>query len=90
MCRTGAAEGLVRRSRRRAVACVKPSEKPEPNGQTPEWVVVDFDGRGFRCERCGATEKHSTPRGVSRLESFVLRGRAFAMDHENCEEAPHA
>jgi len=53
--------------------------------ETPEWIVVDFDNRGFRCNRCGRAEKHSTPCGVSRLESFTLRGQAFAIDHAECE-----
>lgn len=76
----------TRKERRRAVAIVNPSKPPakDADAETSEWVVVDFDGRGFRCERCGTTEKHSTPRGVSRLDSFSLRGRAFAIDHAGC------
>jgi hypothetical protein len=77
--------GTTQRERRKTVVSTKPPAKPKPM-DTPEWVVVDFDSRGFRCERCGTVEKHSTPHGVSRLESFALRGQAFAIDHSDCKE----
>lgn len=87
MCqRTGyTGAGTTRKERRKASVSIGVAQKPR-RAETPEWIVVDFDGRGFRCERCGASEKHSTPQGVSRLDSFALRGQAFALDHADCKE----
>lgn len=92
MCRhygnTGS--GTTRSERRRTVVSVGERAKKAP-ANAPEWIVVDFDSRGFRCERCGATQKHSTPRGISRLESFSLLGQAFSIDHSDCTtRAPNA
>lgn len=89
MCRTGYGATTTRKERRWTVVSVG-GAAPKPaasDGSTPpDWIVVDFDGRGFRCERCGASEKHSLPAGVSRLASFALRGQAFAIDHAGCQE----
>lgn len=88
MCRHYIGRGTTRRERRKAVVNIGHA-KPAKNtrADAPEWIIVDFEGRGFRCERCGATERHSTPKGVSRLDAFALRGQAFAIDHADCEEA---
>lgn len=87
MCRSFGSGVTVRRERRKAVVSVKPETRTKrEKADAPEWVVVDFEMRGFRCERCRASERHSTPKGVSRLESFALRGQAFAIDHSDCEE----
>ena len=88
MCRNfgNVGSGSTRRERRRTVVSVTPPRsKPERTEPPPEWVVVDFERRGFKCERCGASERHSTPNGVSRLDSFALRGQAFGIDHAKCE-----
>lgn len=91
MCRPRGNSGLgtTRRERRKTIVNVKPhTVKRSGLAGIPEWIVVDFDRRGFHCERCGASEQHSTPRGVSRLDSFALRGEAFAIDHQNCKQEP--
>lgn len=84
--------GTTQSERRSTVVSVKPGKTKRTQADTPEWIIVDFDGRGFRCDRCGACEKHSTPNGVSRLASFALRGESFAIDHADCLEKgkPHA
>lgn len=77
----------TRRERRKAVVSLGAAKKPKSeNTPTPSWIIVDFEGRGFRCERCGGAEKHSLSSGVSRLTSFSLRGQAFAIDHADCKE----
>ena len=78
-------DGTTQTERKKTVVSANPA-KPRRDITPPGWVVVDFDRRGFRCERCGASEQHSTPRGVSRLDSFGLRGQAFAIDHADCKE----
>lgn len=86
MCRSHyRSETAVRRTRRKPIVSTTAPEKPAP-ANSPEWIVIDFDNRGFRCERCGATERHTTPKGVSRLESFVLKGQAFSIDHADCKD----
>lgn len=80
--------GTTRKERRTAIISTRQPQKPRAV-VVPEWIVVDFDGRGFRCERCGGTERHTTPQGVSRLESFSLRGQAFSIDHADCKEEPN-
>lgn len=87
MCHGSRSVRAVRKERRKTIVSTRPASQPSVIQEAPPWVVVDFDRRGFRCERCGGSEMHSAPRGLSRLESFTLRGRAFAMDHANCEEA---
>lgn len=87
MCRSFG-PGSSRQERRKTVVSVKPHTAKRKQVDAPEWVVVDFDYRGFRCERCGATERHSTPNGVSRMDSFALRGQAFAIDHSDCPSPP--
>ena len=86
MCgRHNAEPRTTQRQRRRAVASVKPPPRPSAPTEISAWIVADFEGRGFRCERCGATEKHSTANGVSRMQSFLLRAQAFGIDHALCE-----
>ena len=87
MCRMQGYSGhrTTRKERRKTVVSTGVSTAKK-QADTPEWVVVDFDERGFRCERCGAVEKHSMPRGMSRLASFALRGQAFGIDHADCKE----
>lgn len=77
--------GTTQRERRKTVVSLGEKKKPVTT-ETPSWVVVDFEGHGFKCERCGNSERHSMPTGKSRLESFVLRGQAFAIDHADCKE----
>ena len=79
-------ERAARRERRRTVVSVSPPSKKPALAEMPEWIVVDFECRGFKCERCGTSERDSTPKGVSRLEAFMLRGRAFAIEHAGCEK----
>lgn len=87
MCHRHRSSYTVQKERRKTVVSVKPSiSEKRPMSAAPEWVVVDFERRGFHCERCGASEAHSSLRGVSRLESFTLRGQAFAIDHADCKE----
>jgi hypothetical protein len=88
MCRSFGSVGAVTRKRRKTVVSAWPESPRKPEqSNAPEWVVIDFENRGFRCERCGSSERHSTPSGVSRLDSFALRGQAFALDHANCKES---
>lgn len=85
MCRSFRSTSTVRRERRKASISV-PSRTEEKAPRT-EWVVVDFDGHGFRCERCGATE--SVGKSIlTRVDTFSMRGEAFRLEHENCKEPP--
>lgn len=77
--------GTTQKERRRSVLSVTATKPKRSLQEIPDWIIVDFDERGFRCERCGATTKHSTPTGVSRLESFALLGESFAIDHADCK-----
>lgn len=51
-----------------------------------DWIVAENTPAGgyrCRCLRCGVAEELRVP---ARLESFVLRMKAFALEHERCAE----
>lgn len=50
----------------------------------PKWCVVDAIRQVMVCERCGGAEALRWP---IRVDAFVLRAQAFALEHEWCKPA---
>jgi len=84
MCHTHRSSGSVRRERARTTVTVPHSEGKAKLGRQVGWVVVDFDARALRCERCGATQplKSKSPTLADLLGRL---GEAFQEAHAECE-----
>jgi hypothetical protein len=81
MCRTFSSPGAARRGRKKATVTVQKGDQGRVLGREVGWVVVDFDARALRCERCGASHPLKTPTLVDLLERH---GEAFQTLHRDC------